>query len=58
MITLWPSEDSAGGPYQSYSYALQQARGRVRDRSAWIWRDRARPGSPEDLELVVSTGPE
>jgi hypothetical protein len=52
VITPWPSDDVIGGPYQSYTYALQQARGRIRDRSSRIWRDLARAGNPEKLELV------
>jgi hypothetical protein len=53
VITHWPeAETIAAGPYQSYSYALQQARRLVRDRSEQIWRDHARPGENEQLELV------
>ena len=54
VITHWPdAETLVAGPYQSYGYALQQARRLVRDRSEQIWRDHARIGTPEQLELVT-----
>lgn len=54
VITHWPDPDTVvAGPYQSYPYALQQARRLVRDRSEQIWRDHARPGEPEQLEHVT-----
>jgi hypothetical protein len=53
VITHWPDPDTIiAGPYHSYSYALQQARRLVRDRSEQIWRDHAHAGSPEELEHV------
>ncbi len=53
IITHWPdSETIVAGPYQSYGYALQQAKRLVRDRSEQIWRDHARIGHPEQLEHV------
>jgi hypothetical protein len=53
VITHWPDADVVvAGPYQSYPYALQQARGLVRDPSEQIWRDHARVGTPEQLESV------
>ena len=53
IITHWPDADTlAAGPYQSYAYALEQARRLVRDRSEQIWRDHARAGEPEQLEPV------
>ena len=54
VITHWPdAETLVAGPYQSYGYALQQARRLVRDRSEQIWRDHARSGHSEQLELVT-----
>jgi hypothetical protein len=56
IITHWPDpETTIAGPYQSYAYALQQAKRLVRDRSEQIWRDHARPGLPEQLEHVAET---
>ena len=53
IITHWPDTDTiVAGPYQSYAYALQQARRLVRDRSEQIWRDHARTGDTELLEHV------
>jgi hypothetical protein len=53
VITHWPdAETLVAGPYQSYPYALQQAKRLVRDRSEQIWRDHARLGEPEQLENV------
>lgn len=53
IITHWPdTETIVGGPYQSYGYALQQAKRLVRDRSEQIWRDHARTGQSEELEHV------
>ena len=53
IITHWPdSETIVAGPYQSYAYALQQARRFVRDQSEQIWRDHARVGQGEQLEPV------
>jgi hypothetical protein len=55
VITHWPDADNvAAGPYQSYNYALEQSRRLTRDRSDFIWRDHARAGDPEQLELVGS----
>ena len=54
VITHWPDAETViAGPYQSYGYALQQARRLVRDRSEQIWRDHARIGEPEQLEHVT-----
>jgi hypothetical protein len=54
VITHWPDADTlVAGPYQSFAYALQQARRLVRDRSEQIWRDHARAGAPEELELIA-----
>jgi hypothetical protein len=54
IITHWPDPDTiVAGPYQSYTYALQQARRLVRDRSEQIWRDHASAGQQEQLEHVV-----
>jgi hypothetical protein len=56
IITHWPDPDTVvAGPYQSFPYALQQARRLGRDRSLQIWRDHARPGHPEQLEHVAET---
>jgi hypothetical protein len=54
VVTHWPdAEIIVGGPYQSYSYALQQARGLLkRQEQQPVWRDLARPGNSERLELV------
>lgn len=53
VITHWPdTETVVAGPYQSYGYALQQARRLVRDHSEQIWRDHARHGQSEQLEHV------
>ena len=38
------------GPFQSYNYALDQARRLIHDSSEFVWRDDARPGEPEPLE--------
>ena len=54
VITHWPDGDTVfAGPYQSYGYALRQARLLVKDPSERIWRDHARPAEPEALELVT-----
>jgi hypothetical protein len=54
VITHWPDPDTVvAGPYQSYAYALSQARRLVRDKSEQIWRDHAPPGRPEQLELIT-----
>jgi hypothetical protein len=54
IVTRWPHPHAViGGPYQSYGYALRQARAMGRDPDEWIWRDHARAGDPEQLELVV-----
>lgn len=53
VITHWPdAETTVAGPYQSYGYALQQARRLIRDRSVQIWRDHALSGGVEQLENV------
>lgn len=55
VITHWPdSETVVAGPYQSYAYALQQARRLLRDRAEVIWYDHARLGESEKLEQVAS----
>jgi hypothetical protein len=55
VITHWPdTENIVAGPYQSYNYALEQSQRLLRDRSDFIWRDHARAGAPEQLELVGS----
>jgi hypothetical protein len=54
VVTTWPDVDAVvGGPYQSYGYALTQAKRLVtgRDR-VLVWRDHAQPGEPEQLEEV------
>jgi hypothetical protein len=57
VITHWPDVDTiVAGPYQSYAYALQQARRLLRDRSEVIWYDHARPGAAEQLEQVGGGG--
>jgi hypothetical protein len=54
IITHWPDNETiVAGPYQSYGYALQQAKRLVHDRSVQIWRDHARSGQPEQLEHIV-----
>ena len=53
VITRWPDADTVlGGPYQSYGYALRQARGIVTDGERQIWRDHADPDQHEALELT------
>jgi hypothetical protein len=53
VITYWPDTDNlVAGPYQSYNYALEQSHRFTRDRSDFIWRDHARAGDAEQLELV------
>ena len=53
VITHWPDAEAiVAGPYQSYNYALQQSQRSVRDPSEFIWRDHARTGESEQLELV------
>jgi hypothetical protein len=55
VITHWPDADTVvAGPYQSYAYALQQARRLLRDPSEVIWYDQARLGESEQLEQVGS----
>jgi hypothetical protein len=55
VVTHWPdAERVVAGPYQSYSYALQQARRLLKDRSEVIWFDHARLGEAERLEQVGS----
>ena len=57
VITHWPNDDRViAGPYPSFDYARQQAHRFVHDRSNYVWRDRARVGEPEQLELVASGG--
>ena len=54
VITQWPDADAVvAGPYQSFGYALRQARSLSADwRHPMIWRDHATPGQPERLEDV------
>jgi hypothetical protein len=54
VVTTWPDVEAVvGGPYQSYGYALVQARRLVSDRErVLVWRDHAKPGEPEQLEEV------
>jgi hypothetical protein len=53
VVTHWPDADViTAGPYQSFNYAFEQAQRLVRDPSEFIWRDHARPGQREQLELV------
>ena len=55
VITSWPDADRiVAGPYQSFGYALRQARERQGDPSKYIWRDISRHGEPERLEDVTS----
>ena len=54
VITSWPDADQTiAGPYQSYGYALRQARGRLKDRSEQIWRNHGGTLGPERLENVT-----
>lgn len=54
VLTRWPdAETVVAGPYQSYSYALRQAAKSAKT-EARIWRDHARLGDSEQLELVGS----
>jgi hypothetical protein len=58
ILTHWPDADTVvAGPYQSYNYALDQARHVTRDPSEFVWRDHAKPGMPEELEHVGGGGP-
>jgi hypothetical protein len=53
IVTHWPDADTiVAGPYQSFNYALDQARRVRRDRSEFIWQDHAKPGTPEQLTHV------
>jgi hypothetical protein len=53
IVQHWPeTEVIVAGPYQSYGYAFAQAKKHVKDRHEWIWRDHARAGEAEQLELV------
>jgi hypothetical protein len=50
-LTHWPQDVAAGGPYQSLTYACEQARKLVMLSGARIWRRRVKSGidSYEDL---------
>ena len=53
IVSIWPdAEITTAGPYQSYRYAFDQATRLVRGASLFVWRDHARTGEPEELELV------
>jgi hypothetical protein len=53
VLTGWPDTETViGGPYQSYGYALLQAHHRFRGLGERIWRDHARAGTREELEMV------
>jgi hypothetical protein len=53
IVTIWPEKEIVtAGPYRSYVEALEQVARPVCDRPLLIWRDRARAGEPEQLELV------
>ena len=54
VLTHWPDADThTAGPYQSYGYALRQARLLIKDASVRIWRDHAPVGHPEALEQIA-----
>jgi hypothetical protein len=48
VLTRWPDTDTVyGGPYQSYGYALRQARSMIGAADGRVWRDHTRQGEPE-----------
>ena len=53
VLTHWPQEVLAGGPYQSFSYARQQALKMAAASGAHVWRthvsDRREDASYEDV---------
>jgi hypothetical protein len=54
VVTNWPdAETVAAGPFESYSGALEQARGLAQDGYAYVWFDYARHGEPERLDRVA-----
>lgn len=55
VLTSWPQTDAqVGGPYQSYSYALLQARSLAAGKQARVWRDHSTHGDGHALEDVSS----
>lgn len=53
VLTSWPQTDAQiGGPYQSYSYALLQARDLAAAKQARVWRDHCTRGDGHALEDV------
>jgi hypothetical protein len=54
VITSWPDPEAVvGGPYQSFGYAVRQARESLTDPSEYIWRDHADGDRAEHLEDVT-----
>jgi hypothetical protein len=44
QVTVWPDNDLAWGPYQSYGYAARQARALAARRQVHVWRELAVDG--------------
>jgi hypothetical protein len=52
-ITSWPQTDRVAGPYQSYGYALRQARELAARRQVRVWRDHSLVADRPELEDVT-----
>jgi hypothetical protein len=52
VVTVWPSNENIGGPYQSYGYALIQARVLAARRGVRVFRRDSTDGRRSEFEEV------
>jgi hypothetical protein len=52
VATIWPNAEVLGGPYQSYGYALRQAREFAGKRRVQLWREHSFDAERSQLENV------
>jgi hypothetical protein len=52
-VAVWPDLETVGTLYQTYGYALQQARAQARVEAVAVWRDHAPDSQKPSLENVT-----
>ena len=52
IVTVWPTLEVIGGPYQSYGYAHRQAKAMVAKRGVQLWREHSSDRDKQLLENV------
>ena len=55
-VAVWPDLDQVGTAYQSYGYALLQARAQARVKAVAVWRNHSLDSQKTALENVSTIG--